>query len=99
MGFFSARTTPAEKAQILLRFRTTYVFCGPIEEAIYASSSGVPLGAPGRALLAASDEISALPYLERVHEEGGVSLFRVTSQTALVEAVTTHLNGSGEMAE
>ncbi len=98
-AFFSSRTTPAKKAQILLRFRATCVFCGPIEEAIYASSAGVPPGALGSAPLAASDEFSALPYLERVHQEAGVSLFRVTSQMALVEAVTTHLNGSGEMAE
>jgi len=99
MGFFSSRATPAEKAQILLRFRATYVLCGPIEEAIYASSAGVPPRAPERALLAASDELSALPYLEPVHEEDGVSLFRVTSQMALIEAITAHLDGSGETAE
>jgi hypothetical protein len=86
-SFFSPRTTPGTRARLLLIFRVSYVYCGPIENALYATgvprplSSGVPVGPTADAVLA------ELPFLERVYSARGVSLYRVAPSLELAQFV------------
>jgi hypothetical protein len=99
LGFFSARSSLAEKAQILLRFRVTYVFCGPFEEALYAATRSGGPGPMSPARPSPAEELAALPYLQPVYEADGVVLFRVGPRAALLGALTDSGKRSGEGEE
>ncbi len=77
MDFFSGRTTAAEKASILLRFRVTYVLVGPLENSIYASGAQV----------SADEALRRLPFLKPVYSREGVSLFAVAPPDILEETI------------
>lgn len=97
-GFFSSRSSPAQKAQILLRFGVTYVFCGPFEDALYALSLPATAVGAETADSGAATALSALPYLHAEYEEGGVTLFRVGPRAALLEALTDQRDRAGDQS-
>ena len=78
LRFFSPTGSDVEKAATLLAFNVTYVFSGPVENALYAARSASPSeGMADRAL-------SALPFLQKVYSQDGVSLFRVAPPTEVL---------------
>jgi hypothetical protein len=89
LRFFSPMSSGVEKAATLLAFNVTYVFCGPVEDSLYAARSASPTeGMADRAL-------SALPFLQQVYSQGGVSLFRVAPATEVLGFVQGPATGRG----
>ncbi|MGQ9732536.1 MAG: hypothetical protein ACUVX8_14840 [Candidatus Zipacnadales bacterium] len=85
LRFFSARVSETEKARWLLLFGVDYVFCGPLEERLYAASireEGTGTPAPPRF---AHMMLSRLPFLHKIHEGKNVSLFEVAPFHVLAE--------------
>jgi len=78
LRFFSPTSTDVEKAATLLAFNVTYVFCGPVENALYAARSASPTEGM------ADGALSALPFLQKVCSQDGVSLFRVAPATEVL---------------
>jgi len=85
LGFFGPQSSPEDRALILRRFRVTYVFCGPFENALYAARTPAESRAGLPAEDSAAQALRALPFLHEVYAKGGVSLFQVTPRAELTE--------------
>ncbi|MBM3476943.1 MAG: hypothetical protein FJX75_27040 [Armatimonadetes bacterium] len=87
LRFFSPTSTDVEKAATLLAFNVTYVFCGPVENTLYAARTSAPAeGMADRAL-------SGLPFLQKVYSQDGVSLFRVAPSTEVMGSLRGQVTG------
>jgi hypothetical protein len=81
LRFYSPTVTPLEQAATLMAFNVTYVFCGPVENRLYAARSG---GSPDDA---ADRELLELPILHKVYSQGGVSLFQVAPPAEVMRSL------------